>query len=238
MNKFFSVVIDNLKTLFYALIIAILIRSLLFQPFYIPSSSMEPTLLIGDRIFVNKYSYGYSKHSFPFSPPIMSDRIFFTEPKKGDLVVFKTPADNRTDYIKRLVGFPGDKIQFKDGDLFINEQKISKNKSELQTEIRCGEREIETTVYEEQLDSQNTHLTAYLNSGSIKNTDVYVVPSGHYFMLGDNRDCSKDSRFLSSVGFIPKENLVGKASIIFFSCLLYTSPSPRDGLLSRMPSSA
>ena len=217
MNKFFSVVIDNLKTLFYALIIAILIRSLLFQPFYIPSSSMEPTLLIGDRIFVNKYSYGYSKHSFPFSPPIMSDRIFFTEPKKGDLVVFKTPADNRTDYIKRLVGFPGDKIQFKDGDLFINEQKISKNKSELQTEIRCGERGIETTVYEEQLDTQITHLTAYLNSGSIKNTDVYVVPTGHYFMLGDNRDCSKDSRFLSSVGFIPKENLVGKASIIFFS---------------------
>ena len=119
--------------------------------------------------------------------------------------------------VKRLVGFPGDKIQFKDGDLFINEQKISKNKSELQTEIRCGERGIETTVYEEQLDTQNTHLTAYLNSGSIKNTDVYVVPSGHYFMLGDNRDCSKDSRFLSSVGFIPKENLVGKASIIFFS---------------------
>ena len=109
--------IENIKTLFYALIIAIIIRSLFIQPFYIPSSSMEPTLLVGDRLFVTKYSYGFSKHSFPFSPPILKKRIFFTEPKRGDVVVFKTPIDNRTDYIKRLIGLPGDKIQFIDKNL-------------------------------------------------------------------------------------------------------------------------
>ena len=121
-------IIDNLKTLFIALIIAIIIRSFLFQPFYIPSSSMEPNLLVGDRIFVSKYSYGYSKHSLPFSPPIIKNRIFSKIPEYGDLVVFKTPADNRTDYIKRLIGFPGDEIQFISGDLYINNQKIKKNK--------------------------------------------------------------------------------------------------------------
>ena len=105
-------ILENIKTLFYALIIAIIIRSLLIQPFYIPSSSMEPNLLVGDRLFVTKYSYGYSKHSFPFSPPIFNNRILFNEPKRGDVIVFKTPADNRTDYIKRLIGLPGDKIQF------------------------------------------------------------------------------------------------------------------------------
>ncbi len=114
-----NIIVDNLKTLFYALIIAVIIRSLLIQPFYIPSSSMEPTLLIGDRLFVTKYTYGYSKHSFPFSPPILSKRILFSEPKRGDVVVFKTPVDNRTDYIKRLIGLPGDRIQFIDSNLFI-----------------------------------------------------------------------------------------------------------------------
>ena len=113
-KNFFS---ENIKTLFYALIIAIVIRSLLIQPFYIPSSSMEPTLLVGDRLFVTKYSYGYSKHSFPFSPPILSKRVMFNSPKRGDVVVFKTPADNRTDYIKRLIGLPGDRIQFIDSNL-------------------------------------------------------------------------------------------------------------------------
>jgi signal peptidase I len=112
-----NTIIDNIKTLFYALIIAVIIRSLFLQPFYIPSSSMEPTLLVGDRLFVTKYSYGYSKHSFPFSPPILNKRVMFSEPKRGDVVVFKTPADNRTDYIKRLIGLPGDKIQFIDTNL-------------------------------------------------------------------------------------------------------------------------
>ena len=110
---------DNLITLFYAFIIAIIIRTLLFQPFYIPSSSMEPNLLVGDRLFVSKYTYGYSKHSLPFSPKISNKRFFFENPERGDIVVFKTPADNRTDYIKRLIGLPGDEIQFINGDLFL-----------------------------------------------------------------------------------------------------------------------
>ena len=119
---------ENVKTLFYALIIAIIIRSLFIQPFYIPSSSMEPNLLVGDRLFVTKYSYGYSKHSFPFSPPFFEGRIFSNDPERGDVVVFKTPADNRTDYIKRLVGLPGDKIQFIDGNLYVNNTEILKSK--------------------------------------------------------------------------------------------------------------
>ena len=123
-NKNF--IIDNIKTLFYALIIAIIIRSLLLQPFYIPSSSMEPNLLVGDRIFVTKYSYGYSKHSFPFSPPLFKGRLMFNEPKRGDVIVFKTPADNRTDYIKRLIGLPGDQVQFIDSNLYINNSEIIK----------------------------------------------------------------------------------------------------------------
>ncbi len=125
MKKFF---IENLITLLYALLIAIIIRSLLIQPFYIPSSSMEPNLLVGDRLFVTKYTYGYSKHSFPFSPPLFTGRIFFNEPKRGDVIVFKTPEDNRTDFIKRLIGLPGDTIQFIDGELYINNLQIFKNK--------------------------------------------------------------------------------------------------------------
>ena len=123
-TNFLSIIIENIKTLFYALVIAVIIRSLFFQPFYIPSSSMEPTRLIGDRIFVKKYSYGYSKHSFPFSPPFFYGRLFSNEPNYGDLVVFKTPADNRTDYIKRLIGLPGDTVQFKAGKLLLNKKEI------------------------------------------------------------------------------------------------------------------
>ena len=121
-------IIDNVKTLFYALIIALFIRSLFFQPFYIPSSSMEPNLLIGDRLFVSKYSYGYSRHSFPFSPKIFTGRILEKSPKRGDVVVFKTPVDNRTDYIKRLIGLPGDKVQIINKDLYLNDIKIEKKK--------------------------------------------------------------------------------------------------------------
>ena len=131
-------ILDNLKTLGIALILAILIRSFLFQPFYIPSSSMEPTLLVGDRIFVSKYTYGFSKHSFPFSPPIISGRIFQKKPQYGDLIVFKTPSDNRTDFIKRLIGLPGDEIQIIDGELFINKEKIFKEKIEINMDIMCG----------------------------------------------------------------------------------------------------
>ena len=135
-----KIIIENLKTLFFALIIAIIIRSLLIQPFYIPSSSMEPTLLVGDRLFVTKFSYGYSKHSFPFSPPIMKNRFFFNEPERGDVVVFKTPADNRTDYIKRLIGLPGDRIQFIESNLYLNNAEILKSKISKNDSIFCGQK--------------------------------------------------------------------------------------------------
>ncbi len=136
-KNFFS---ENIKTLIYALIIAVIIRSLLVQPFYIPSSSMEPTLLVGDRLFVTKYTYGYSKHSFPFSPPILNKRIMFSNPERGDVIVFKTPADNRTDYIKRLIGLPGDKIQFIDSNLYLNNSEILKSKINNKTTIFCGDK--------------------------------------------------------------------------------------------------
>tara|TARA_E500000331_G_scaffold338498_1_gene367780 strand:+ start:1124 stop:1858 length:735 start_codon:yes stop_codon:yes gene_type:complete len=210
-------VIENLKTLFYALIIAIIIRSLLIQPFYIPSSSMEPNLLVGDRLFVTKYSYGYSRHSFPFSPPIFKNRIMSNEPKRGDVVVFKTPADNRTDYIKRLVGLPGDIIQFIDSNLHINNSEVLKSRISKDDKIFCGKNIIDVFTFEEILPNKKKHNTVYLKDFTYQNSDKFIVPENHYFFLGDNRDCSKDSRFLASVGYVHKDNLVGKAQFIFFS---------------------
>ena len=213
-KNFFS---ENIKTLIYALIIAVIIRSLLVQPFYIPSSSMEPTLLVGDRLFVTKYTYGYSKHSFPFSPPILNKRIMFSAPERGDVIVFKTPADNRTDYIKRLIGLPGDKIQFIDSNLYLNNSEILKSKINNKTTIFCGDKSIDVYRFEEKLSNGKKFHTVYLKDYTYQNSDVFTVPKDHYFFLGDNRDCSKDSRFLSSVGFVHKDNLVGKAQFIFFS---------------------
>ena len=222
-NRIFYIIYDNAKTLFGALIIAILIRSLLFQPFYIPSSTMEPTLLVGDRIFVSKYTYGYSKHSFPFSPNFSSKRFFSKEPERGDLVVFKTPADNRTDYIKRLIGMPGDTIQFIDGNLLINENRIVRNKVESSVTIRCGKFILETNSFIETLPNGVKYLAVYKKRGTLQNTKKFIVPSNHYFLLGDNRDCSKDSRYLDSVGYVNNLNLVGKAQLIFFSNDTYKS---------------
>jgi signal peptidase I len=216
-NFFLETVLDNLKTLVFALLIAVIIRSLFFQPFYIPSSSMEPTLLIGDRIFVKKYSYGYSKHSFPFSPPLFSGRLFTKKPKYGDLVVFKTPADNRTDYIKRLIGLPGDTVQFKNGKLFLNSKEILRTEISNDYTIRCGSRSPEIDAYKETLPNGKEYVAVYNRVGTMQNTDEYKVPMGYFFFLGDNRDCSKDSRYLSSVGYVSSENLVGTAKIIFFS---------------------
>jgi len=210
-------IIENTKTIFFALVIAIIIRSLLIQPFYIPSSSMEPTLLIGDRLFVTKYSYGYSKHSFPFSPPIINGRLFSNEPKVGDVIVFKTPADNRTDYIKRLIGLPGDNIQFINGDLFINNNQILRSTVSKSDTIYCGNQTIEVNNFKEKLPNGKIHRTVYLKNYSFQNSDVFTVPAEHYFFLGDNRDCSKDSRYLTSVGYVHEDNLVGKAQFIFFS---------------------
>ena len=212
-----KIILENLKTIFYALIIAILIRSLLIQPFYIPSSSMEPSLLVGDRLFVTKLSYGYSKHSFPFSLGPIKNRILFSEPERGDVVVFKTPADNRTDYIKRLIGLPGDKLQFIDGNLYLNDVEILKSKINFKSKIYCGKSVMDTVVFKETLLNKKKYFTSYYKSGSYQNSDEFLVPNDHYFFLGDNRDCSKDSRFLSSVGYVHKDNLVGKAQFIFFS---------------------
>jgi signal peptidase I len=209
-------IIENLKTVFYALFIAIIIRSLFIQPFIIPSSSMEPTLLIGDRLFVTKYSYGYSKHSFPFSPQIFKGRLFASAPKIGDVVVFKTPTDNRTDYIKRLIGLPGDKIQFIDGNLFLNDNQILKSLLSTTDIIYCGQ-PINVNTFEEKLSNSKIYNAVYLKNYSFQNSDVFIVPLEHYFFLGDNRDCSKDSRYLTSVGYVHQDNLVGKARFIFFS---------------------
>ena len=213
-KKFFT---ENAKTLLVALLIAIFIRSLFFQPFYIPSSSMEPNLLVGDRLFVSKYTYGYSKHSFPFSPNLFSGRILYDKPKRGDVIVFKTPADNRTDYIKRLIGLPGDTIQFIDGDVYLNENQILKTKIENLITINCGKFFLNSIAYEEKLPNGKKYIAVYDKNNNFQNSDKFTVPKDHYFFLGDNRDCSKDSRFLGSVGYVHKDNLVGKARIIFFS---------------------
>tara|TARA_Y100000590_G_scaffold86090_1_gene96380 strand:- start:720 stop:1448 length:729 start_codon:yes stop_codon:yes gene_type:complete len=210
-------ILENIKTLIYALIIALFIRSFFFQPFYIPSSSMEPTLLIGDRLFVTKYSYGYSRHSLPFSPKISNERYIKKVPKRGDVIVFKTPADNRTDYIKRLIGLPGDIVQLLNGDLYLNNEKIFKKRVDFKNIINCGDNAIEVDAYEEMLPNGKTYTVVYRKDGSMQNTDKFIVPENHYFFMGDNRDCSKDSRYLGSVGYVNDLNLVGKAKIIFLS---------------------
>ena len=214
-NKNFFV--DNLKTIFYALIIAVLIRSIVIQPFFIPSSSMEPNLLVGDRIFVSKYSYGYSKHSFPFSPSIFDGRVLNKIPKRGDVIVFKTPSDNRTDFIKRLIGLPGDKIQFVNGDLHINNNQVLKTRISTKDIIFCDNLTIPVNTFEEKLPNGINYKAVYSQNYSYESSDVFIVPAKHYFFLGDNRDCSRDSRYLSSVGYAHENNLVGKAQFIFFS---------------------
>ena len=177
---------------------------------------MEPTLLIGDRIFVSKYTYGYSKHSFPFSPNIFNERIFYQKPQLGDPVVFKTPVDNRTDYIKRLIGLPGDEIEFIKGEIYINSEKIIRKKIKSYNLVRCGKISFEVNAYEEILPNGKKYIAVYNKAGTLQNTKKFKVPQNHFFFLGDNRDCSKDSRF-NSIGYVNFVNLVGKAQIIFFS---------------------
>jgi signal peptidase I len=209
---------DTIRVIIHALILALIVRIFLFQPFNIPSGSMIPTLLVGDYLFVSKYSYGYSRYSFPFGPDIFSSRIWAKEPTRGDVVVFKLPRDNETDYIKRVIGLPGDEIQMIHGVLYINGEAVKKERIDdfIMTDAEGRERHV--TRYRETLPNGVSYpVLDLVKEGIGDNTEVYKVPEGHFFMMGDNRDNSTDSRFLSEVGFVPFENLVGKAQIIFFS---------------------
>src|SRR6266478_6359645 len=199
-TKFESGSGETIRVVIHALLIALVIRTFLFQPFNIPSGSMKATLLVGDYLFVSKYSYGYSHYSLPFSPPLFSGRIWGSPPDRGDVVVFRLPKDDSTDYIKRVIGLPGDRIQMIEGLLHINGQPVKRERETLPNGVSY------TTL-------------DLVDNGFYDNTPVYQVPDGHYFMMGDNRDNSTDSRVLSQVGYVPFENIVGRAQIIFFSIL-------------------
>lgn len=207
---------ENIKVIVQALLLAMVIRTVLFQPFTIPSGSMMPTLLVGDYLFVNKFSYGYSKYSLPFSPNLFSGRIFASEPARGDIVVFRLPPNPEVDYIKRLVGLPGDRIQVTNGVLFINGTAVPKQPDGTFTSDYRLDPGSDVPVFRETLDNGVSYDTLdQVQDSRGDNTREFVVPEGHYFFMGDNRDNSLDSRF--DVGFVPAENLIGRASIIFFS---------------------
>ena len=219
-NKF----LNNIFSVFIAVIAAILIRSFLFEPFNIPSGSMKPNLLVGDFIFVSKYSYGYSRHSFPFSlgdpaGKLIPGKYFERLPERGDVVVFKTPENNRTDYIKRIIGLPGDKIKINNGEIQINEKRILKQKIDefidtdnSEININDGRRR----QYLEYFYNQRIKVLDLIDGSFADNTKEFKVPENKYFVMGDNRDNSQDSRF-QSVGYIPAENIIGKAEFVFFS---------------------
>jgi signal peptidase I len=215
---------DSVKLIIHALIIAFVVRQFFFQPFNIPSGSMKSTLLVGDYLFVSKMSYGYSRYSLTGGLNLFSGRIFGSEPKRGDVVVFKLPRDPSTDFIKRLVGLPGDEIQVRSGILYVNGQAVPKKLvGEWESVDEFG-RKSRYRRFEETLPTNDmkpngvTHFTLDREPDSpFDNTAVFKVPAGHYFMMGDNRDESNDSRARSAVGFIPYENLVGRAQIIWFS---------------------
>ena len=206
----------EIRGLLWAVVAALILRSLWFEPYNIPSSSMVPTLLIGDYLIATKYDYGYSKHSFPFSLPIIpKGRLFGKKPERGDIVIFKVPTDNRTDFIKRVIGVPGDRVQVQGGRLFINDVIVPRHK--IGTEEWPIEHEgvVRYTKYMETLPNGVRHLI-YERSDTMRqdDTDVVYVPEGYYFMMGDNRDNSSDSRFF---GLVPEQNLEGKARFIFYS---------------------
>jgi len=209
------------KTVVYALLIAAVIRVLLFQPFTIPSASMEPNLQQGDYIIVSKYSYGYSRYSTsPLTIPFLHGRLFDRVPKRGDIIVFKLPRDGHTDYIKRLIGLPGDRIQIKGGVVWLNGKPIPRQPLPSITETSPYGFAHEVEHFRETLPSGRTYTVADFGpDGDVDDTGVYVVPPKHYFMMGDNRDNSQDSRYPEAigVGYVPEENLVGRAQIILLS---------------------
>src|SRR5467141_1071734 len=208
---------EGSRVVLQALLIALGIQTLLFQPFSIPSGSMKATLLIGDYLFVSKYSYGYSHYSLPLSPPLFSGRIFGSAPERGDVVVFRLPKDDSTDYIKRVIGLPGDRIQMIDGLLHINGAPVKRERiSDFIDDENGGS--VRVKRWRETLPNGVSYESLDLqDNGFLDNTEEYLVPSGHYFMMGDNRDNSLDSRVPSAVGYVPFENLIGKAQIVFFS---------------------
>jgi signal peptidase I len=209
---------DTLKTIIYAVLIALIVRTVAFEPFNIPSGSMIPTLLVGDYLFVSKYSYGYSRYSLPLSLPIIPGRLFASGPERGDVAVFKLPSDNSTDYIKRIIGLPGDRIQMRQGRLWINGELVKRKRIEDFVFTDDYGRINRVAQFMETLPNGRDHRIIELtDQGQLDNTGVYTVPKGFYFAMGDNRDNSLDSRVMSGVGFIPFENLVGRAEILFFS---------------------
>lgn len=208
-------------TLIIALLLAGFVRSFFFEPFHIPSSSMKPNLLIGDYIFVSKYSYGYSKYSFPFGANFNYFEGRFwqnSQPSRGDVAVFRLPKNPSINYVKRIIGLPGDEIQMLDGILYVNDQKIKKFNQGIFADDNNGTFPSQITSFSEKLPSGKIiNILDQMPNSPQDNTGIYKVPEGHYFMMGDNRDNSQDSRFLSEVGYVPQENLIGKAKIIFFS---------------------
>ena len=214
-------IIETVKTVVYALLIALVLRIFLFQPFTIPSSSMRPNLLIGDYVIVSKFSYGYSKNSIPFSPPLFHGRLFAGVPKRGDVVVFKTPADGHKDLIKRLIGLPGDEIQVTNGVLSINGQVLKRVPAGLAEGDSAACPNLATPArYRETNPEGRAYITYDCGDGHLDNTPVYLVPEGSYFFMGDNRDNSLDSRVAAEaggVGYVPAENLIGKAETVMVS---------------------
>ena len=214
---------ETVSVIVQALLLALVIRTLLFQPFSIPSGSMRPTLLEGDYLFVTKWAYGYSKHSLPFSPPLFEGRIWGSEPERGDVVVFKFPPDPSLDYIKRVIGMPGDTVQMREGQLFLNGEAVQRELVDELDNPDITEMARPVEVWRETLPNGVSYDTLDLSPNSIgDNTREFQVPEGHFFMMGDNRDNSTDSRF--SVGYVPADHLVGRANIIFFSMSGGASP--------------
>lgn len=210
---------DTVKIVIQALAIALIVRVFFYQPFNIPSGSMKPTLLVGDYLFVSKLSYGYSKYSFPYRPDLFDGRIFASKPKRGDVAVFKLPRDNKTDYIKRVIGLPGDRISVQDGILYINGTAVPKVRDGVfRTREGEGAPVREIPRFTETLpNGVSYHVLDSTPNGAFDNVGTYDVPEGKYFMMGDNRDNSTDSRALFNVGYVPYENLIGRAEVIFFS---------------------